>query len=60
MEEKTFSAQQIPEGSWQVDSYLDTTGPEYAWMHPGTHQNMISAGGSPHKKVSGFQSVEQS
>lgn len=58
VQEKTVSAQQSPEGSWQVDSYLDTTGPEYAWMHPETHQNTVS-GKSSNKKASGFQSVEQ-
>lgn len=59
VEEKTVSAQQNPEGSWQVDSYLDTTGPEYAWMHPETNQNTASGGRSSDKKFSGFQSVEQ-
>lgn len=59
VEEKTVSAQPNPEGSWQVDSYLDTTGPEYAWMHPETNQNTASGGRRSDKKVSGFQSVEQ-
>lgn len=42
---------------WQVDPYLDTAGPEYAWMHTESHQNVVSGGGSPHENVSGFQSV---
>lgn len=62
VEKTTGSAQQSPverTHDWQVDSYLDTTGPEYAWMHTENHQNMASSDGSPDGKVSGFQSVRQ-
>lgn len=44
---------------WQVDSYLDTSGPEYAWMHTESQQNMVSDGRSPHEKVPDFQSARQ-
>lgn len=41
------------EDRWQVDPYLDTAGPEYAWMHTGNSQNMVGRG--PHEKVPGYQ-----
>lgn len=31
------------EGGWQVDSYLDTSGPEYAWMHTKNNPNLVSS-----------------
>lgn len=41
------------EDRWQVDPYLDTAGPEYAWMHT----NIVPGGRSPHEKVPAFQPV---
>lgn len=43
---------------WQVDPYLDTAGPEYAWMRTEGHDNTVSDGRSPRHDVSGFQSVQ--
>lgn len=47
------------EDRWEVDPYLDTAGPEYAWMHlqPENHETEIAEGSSPRQKAAGFQSV---
>lgn len=44
---------------WQVDPYLDTAGPEYAFMHTENHDNVVTGGRSPCEDVSGFQTVRR-